>query len=126
MTTVSEINRQMAELEEEARRVLANPQLTTGERRQALEHLLRRYNVLDDYRRALAAYLRRMRWQDGGTAEDPEAVLSELLASPEFALLRAVVLAALLAALYSGGPRAALVPVALLVPTMTPPFAVLP
>ena len=120
MATIGELDREMDSLEEAALRVIGNQGMTAVERRQALDSLLRRYNVLDAYRRALAAYIRRQRWKDGGVAEDPEAVIRDLLTSPEFEILRLVVFAALLAVLYGGGPRAALVPVGLLAAVTMP------
>jgi len=120
MATIGELDREMDGLEEAALRILGAPNMTAVERRLALDRLLRRYSVLADYKRALAAYIRRQRWKDGGVAEDPEAVIRDLLTSPEFGILRLVVFAALLAALYGGGPRAALVPAALLAAAARP------
>lgn len=114
MTNASEISRQMEDLEEDARRILSNPDLTSIERRLAFEQLLREYRVLENYQRAVAAYIRRMRAIDKRPDPDTEAVVREILSSPEFTGIRILVLAALLAALYGGGPRAAWVPWTLL------------
>jgi hypothetical protein len=120
MASIGEVTKELDGLDEEALRVLAAPNMTPMERRLAMERLLRRYHVLKDYHRALTVYIQRVGWQDGQTAENPEQVIADLLASPEFALLRAVVLATLLAVVYGDGPRAALVPVALLTPVLRP------
>ena len=114
MATISEVTKEMDGLEEEAVRLLANPDLTAGDRRQRFGELLARYNALDAYKRALAAFVRRMLARPAGTPLDPEAVLREILGSPEFAVLSEAVMAMLVAVTYAGGPRAAWVPLPLL------------
>lgn len=114
MAGVGEIDSAMDALEEEAAGVLAMEKLTPLERRLAFERLLRRYLVLEEYKAALAAFIRRMRERPKGRTLDPEEVVHEILASPEFDALRFLVLAALIAVTYDGGPRSAWVPTALL------------
>ncbi len=120
MGTATDITSEMDALEEDAARVLANPALTPLERRMVLDRLLHRYRVQEEYRAALAAFIRGMRNQNRGRSPAPEAVVREILDSPEFACLRLVVLATLVAVVYGDGPRATWVPVALL-PTLTLP-----
>jgi len=114
MATIGELTAEMDGLEEAALRILGSPGMTAIERRLALERLLGRYGALEAYRRGLAAYLSRMRRGNSWAAEDPETVIREVLASPEFGLLRLVVFAILLAVVYNGGPRANLVPLGLI------------
>ena len=121
VASIGEIRVEMDALEDEARAVLANPNLTPTERRLALEGLLRRYLVLDEYKAALAAFIRRMRDQPQERALDPEEVVREILGSPEFSALRMLVLAVLIAVVYDGGPRSGCVPMALL-PMMPVPL----
>lgn len=114
MTNASELSKQMDDLEEEARHIISNPSVSNFELRQTIERLLRLYRVLDDYQRALAAYIRGMAAIQQGQAADPEALIREILASPEFSGLRLPVLATLIAAIYGGGPRSGWVPWTLL------------
>ena len=114
MASIGEISSEMDGLEEEARAVLANPDLTPLERRLALERLLGRYRVLEEYRAALTAFIRRMRDQPQEQPLDPDKVVREILDSREFAALRLLVLAVLIAVIYGDGPRSAWVPMALL------------
>lgn len=114
MKDVQDVISAMGTLEEEARVVLHNPHLTPWARRRALEELLGRYLVLEEYKAALAAFIRRMRKQPHGRTLDPEDAVREILASPEFAALRFLVLAVLIAVTYGGGPRSTWVPMALL------------
>jgi hypothetical protein len=100
--------------EEEARSLFANPALTPLERRLAFERLLAKYHVLDEYRRAWVAFVRRMQSGRRSRAANPEEIIREILASPEFGILRLAVFAMLLAVLYDGGPRSAWVPTTLL------------
>ncbi|MTJ81125.1 MAG: hypothetical protein F8N37_08910 [Telmatospirillum sp.] len=114
MTSIGEIHAEMDGLEEEARAILANPNVTPLERRQALAALFHRHQVLEEYLAALASFIRRMRAEPQDRTLDPEEVVREILASPEFAALRLLVLAVLIAAVYGDGPRSAWVPMALL------------
>ncbi len=121
MASILETTAEMDALEEDAFHVLTNPDLTSLERRLALERLLRRYGVLDDYRRALAAYVRRMSIrQTAASPSPPDYIVGEILSSPEFTGLRFALLAALIAVIYGDGPRAAWVPT-MLMPVMAPP-----
>ena len=114
MPSLSETVRQMDSLEEDARRVMADRTMTPMERRLAFERLLRRYQVLDDYRAALSTFIRRMRQRQVGQTPTPEKVMRDILAAPEFALLRLVVMALFVAAVYGEGPRSEWVPMTLL------------
>jgi hypothetical protein len=49
MANAHEVTKEMDALEEDAVRVLSNPNLTPLDRRLALERLLRRYRVLEEY-----------------------------------------------------------------------------
>ena len=117
MTSLNTITREMDCLEEHARRIVADRTMTSTERRLALERLLRRYHALEDYRAALVAFIRRMREQQDGQPPDPEGVIRDVLSAPEFAQLQLMVLVLFAAAVYSDGPRAEWVPMALL-PTL--------
>jgi len=112
------IERELDALEDEAKEVLGNPALTAFERRRAIERLFRRYNVLVEYQKALAAYIRRMRGQQEHAypTVEPDQVVRDILDSPEFNILRAALLAILIAAIYRDGPRDWWVPM-VLVPT---------
>ncbi len=114
----SEISKAMDALEAEARAVLADPDLGPIERRQVFQKLLRKYGVLKEYMDALAAFIRRMRFRQGRSA-DPSDVIHSLRARPEFIGIRLMVFAMFVAVMYSGGPRSAWVPVALL-PVLAP------
>jgi len=118
----AEITNEMEALENEACAVFADPNLTPAERKLALEGLLRRYLALEEYKAALTVFIRRMRAQSEDRPLDPEEVVREILASPEFAALRLLVLAVLIAVVYGGGPRSAWVPMALL-PMMPVPLS---
>ena len=120
MATTGEITKEMDALDMDALAILANPNLTPVERRFAIEGLLRQYRVLEDYQRALAAFIRRMRNQRQRRDPDPEEVIREILASPEFMALRLVVLAAFVSVIYGNGSRLAWVPLAL-VPVVVAP-----
>lgn len=111
---MADIKPQQNALEEDARALLANPYLTPIERRLAFERLLAKYLVLEEYRRAWIVYVRRMQSGRRSRPTDPEEVVRDILASPEFGLLRLAVFAMLLAVLYEGGPRSGWVPVAFL------------
>jgi len=122
MASDDEITKQMDGLEAEARAVLGNPDLSPFERRFAFERLLRDYRVLEDYQRALAAYVRQMLELEEVEVPDPEDVIQEILTSPEFALLRVAVLAAFIAIIFGNGngPRLAWVPLAWVPMVATP------
>ena len=113
MLNLSEISDEMDALEAAAHGVLLNLNMTPLERRLALNRLLSRYHVLEQYKAAFAAFIRRMRRQQGEQAPAPEKVVREILGSLEFGGLRLALLAALIAVTYGGGPRAAWVPLAL-------------
>jgi len=113
MTTMSEMTAEMDALEHEARNILGNPGLTPLERRRAIGLLLRKFQLLEEYQRALAAYIRRMQDSDQAQAPDPDEVIREILASTEFAGLRCNVLAAVIAVTYANGQRAAWVPMSI-------------
>ncbi len=118
MASASEICSQMDGLEEDAVKILGNPNLTPIERRRAFERLLAKYRVLEQYRRALTAFVRLMQSGRRSRDVDPEEVVRDILASPEFAMLRLAVFAMLLAVLYEDGPRSAWVPMTLLLVPM--------
>ncbi len=110
MASEREITFEMDALEEEAVAVQANPALTLIEKRLAFERLLTRYRVLEDYRKALAAYIRRRMAMEADTRATAEDIAREILSSPEFTVLRLAVFAIFLAVVYGDGPRAAWVP----------------
>ncbi len=119
MASANELTKMMDNLEDDARRILANPDMAPFGRRRAMEQLLARYLVLSHYKRALTAYIKRMQQHQDGHHEGPEAVTRDIMSSPEFVGLQMTVFAALLAAIYADGPRASWVPVALLPVMMT-------
>ncbi len=120
MANMTEISKEMDELETEALTLLADREMSSMERRVAFRRLLARYGVSEAYKAALAAFIRRM-LAAGGDTFDPAEVLREILASPEFASLLSAVLATFIAVTYEDGPRSAWVPV-VFPPTLT--FAV--
>jgi len=111
---MADVTAELDNLEKDARAVLASPHLTHIERCLAFERLLAKYRVLEEYRRAFRAYVRRMQSVRRSRPADPEEIVRDILASPEFTLLRLAVFAMLLAVLYEGGPRSGWVPVAFL------------
>lgn len=121
MMSVAEITRAMDSLEQEAASVLHDPNLTPFERRLAFDKLLGRYQVLAEYKAAMAAFIRCMRFQRDGKAPGPDEVIREILKSPEFLILRLAVMAVFIAVVYASGPRSHWVPTALL-PTIAPSF----
>ena len=105
----------MALLEREATELLSNPDVAPLQKRREFAKLLARYFVLQDYQKALAAYIRQM-LAESNRSPVPEAIVESLLGSAEFELLSAIVLAAYISVTYSAGPRASWVPT-LLIPS---------
>lgn len=113
MMNIVETPTAMDGLEAEALSILTSPDLTTIERRMAFGRLLTRYQVMTEYKGALAVFVRRMNTAQGHPIE-PDDVLRDIHTYPEFACLLLVVLAVFVAVTYADGPRSAWVPIALL------------
>jgi hypothetical protein len=122
MTNVQGIEKLLEALERRAREILDDPDLTPVQKRRAIWALIREYGELKRYRAAMEAFIRRMLGERGQLPLDPECIVSELLASPEFDGLQCAVLAALLAATYGTGPRSCWVPFTLLPQPPEPAF----
>lgn len=110
MAKLGELDAEMDGLGDEARTILANPNLTVFQRRLALDDLLNRHEVLKQYKKGLAEFVSRMRIKRTDDTPSPYKVVAEILSSPEITALQFALLAALIAVIYADGPRAAWVP----------------